>query len=81
MTERVNDAFKHCFSHICVAGGVSTILDMTETEALHLYVDPMMKDLKDCGVEATEDEVRSYIKEQLHELKKIEANGENLVRM
>lgn len=68
MTETMNNAFKHCFSHVC-ATGVTTL--MTEDEVLNTYTDLMQKDLADCGVQATKQQVADYIKEQYNTLKSI----------
>ena len=72
MTERIQDAYKHCFSHIC-RNGAAHFTSLKLEEIFATYTDAMIKDLADCGVTATAEEVREFIAEQYKELKKIEA--------
>lgn len=69
MTERMNDAYKHCFSHIVDTMGVGNFTSLTLEEIFHTYTEQMVNDLADCGVTATADEVRTYIGEQYKALK------------
>lgn len=78
MTKRINEAYKHCFAHIC-ASGVTTL--MTLEEVVNTYTDLMCKDLEDCGVNAEKDTVADYIAEQYNLLKGIQNKDTDIIRM
>lgn len=78
MTKRINEAYKHCFAHIC-ASGVTTL--MTLQEVLNTYTDLMCKDLEDCGVNAEKNDVTDYITNQYSLLKGIQTKDTDIIRM
>ncbi|WP_312650865.1 hypothetical protein [Aminipila sp.] len=78
MTKKIDEAYKHCFAHIC-ASGVTTL--MTLQEVLNTYADLMCKDLEDCGVNADKKAVTDYIAEQYSLLKGIQNKDTDIIRM
>lgn len=78
MKNRVNDAYKHCFAHIC-ATGVTTIMSLKEV--LSMYTDSMCKDLEDCGVKAEKSDVVDYIAKQYETLKSIQNKDVAIARI
>ncbi len=78
MKRNMNNAYKHCFAHIC-ATGVTTL--MTLQEVLRTYTDSMCKDLADCGVKADKKDVADYIEKQYNTLKSIQNKDVAIARI
>lgn len=73
-----NEAFKHCFAHIC-ATGITTLL--TLEELVKTYTGEMRKDLEDCGVTASEDEIKAYLSENYAALKRLHTKNNTTLKL